>query len=377
MKIRFRPSLQLLAKTRIALRFLLKIDCRIVCTNFPGALGGMESIYVAYMHQCEHCLPLEVTIKRNIASIIRALATEVTRWYDCHRNLLPDASLDYWKMICWYSHGTIDYFATARALLQNENLNRRQRYILICKYCLEGEQRLSEELTADDLIFISINAGLTKDLRTWMEALRSNTTLNWKQITDQVDTGNYHTKNPRNIFSVDYLGLLYYFPKLTNAEVRYRCLYLAILHGSIRPFYLYLCFARLPDYEVDDLFNRFPLRHRYLVIENFLQWPLQCMFLSIIERFRRRIWNQIYLDLFKFILFERFERGQLEYEYLSLLKQFWAQLSENSRGLIMDDRLYARIAYVMKFNDQYNITPNLIELYIKSGEAWQDQVVLI
>ncbi|GFX02480.1 uncharacterized protein TNCV_194581 [Trichonephila clavipes] len=263
MNIRFRPSLQLLAKVRIALKLLLRLDFRIVLADLLREHGGMESFYKECIHQNGPGLSLEFTVERNIVSVVRTMVTEIVEWCDCHGDFLPDAGFGNWGIICWYSHGTIDYLATARALLQDENLNRRQRFILIYKYCLQDEQTQSEEMFADDLTYVSRIAGLSTTLRSWMDALRSNNPVSWKQITHEVEFGRYY-RSKKIQFSENYLGLLHYFKKLTNPEARYRCLYLALGNDSIRPFYLYMCLAGLPDYEVDAMFNRFSERKRYL-----------------------------------------------------------------------------------------------------------------
>ncbi|GFY47127.1 uncharacterized protein TNIN_474021 [Trichonephila inaurata madagascariensis] len=365
MNIRFFPSLQLLATVRIALRFIHEFHFHIVRTDFKGVTGDRERFYNVSIRHKVRLIHLPNLIRKNISGIVRAMATEVAKWYDSHRDLLPPASIDNWKRICWYSHGTIDYFATARAFLQDENLNRRQRFVLSCKYYLEDDvEALWEDMSEDDLMFIKRHTEWTSDLRFWMDALQSNTTLDWTQITHEAETGNYYRTNyPSNFFCGNYLGLPYYFPRLRSVRARFRCLYLATGNYSIRPFYLYLCLAQMQDYEVDGMFKRFPEKHRYQVIESFLYWPLQGIFLSIIERFRHRISNEIYLDLFKFILCERFERELLDHQYVSLVKQLWAPLSEETRSFVRKDRLYPCIAYIINSSDQDPIPNNLIELF--------------
>ncbi|GFY46099.1 uncharacterized protein TNIN_3461 [Trichonephila inaurata madagascariensis] len=330
MNIRFFPSLQQLAEVRIALRFLYEFQFRIVLTDFQGVIGG----------------------------IIRAMGTEVAKWYDCHKDLLPPANNDYGKKICWYSHGAIDYFATARAFLQDDNLNRRQRFILSCKYYLEyNVETLWEDVSDDDLMFIMRN------IRFWMDVLQWSTALDWTQITYEAETGNcYRTNYPSN-FLRNCLWLPYYFSRLRSVKARFRCLYLAIENYSIRPFYLYLCLAQIQDYEIDDMFNRFPEKYRCRVFESFLYWPLQGIFLSIIERFRSRISNEIYLYLFKFILCERFKRTVLDYQYVSLVKQLWAPLSEETKSFVRKDRLFIFISYILGSADKDPIPYNLIELF--------------
>ncbi|GFQ92211.1 uncharacterized protein TNCT_211 [Trichonephila clavata] len=192
MNIIFCPSLQLLAQVRIALKLLYKFQFQIVRTDFQGAFGGMGRFYRESIHRMVRLIRAPDFIRRSIAGIVLALATEVAKWYDCHKDLLPLANIDNWSKICWYSHGTIDFFATAQAFLQDDNLNPRQRFVLSCKYYLEDYvQMLWNDLPEDDLMFIMSNTGLTCDLRFWLDALQSSNTLDWTQITRKVESGNY------------------------------------------------------------------------------------------------------------------------------------------------------------------------------------------
>ncbi|GFV39953.1 uncharacterized protein TNCV_435681 [Trichonephila clavipes] len=172
MNIIFFPSLQLLATVRIALRFLHEFHFHVVRADFKGVTGDMERFYNENMHHRVRLIHLPNPIRRNIAGIVQAMATEVAKWYDSHRDLLPPTNKDYEKRICWYSHGTIDYFGTARAFLQDENLNRRQRFVLSCKYYLKDVEALWEDMSEDDLMFITRHTGLTSDLIFWMDALQ-------------------------------------------------------------------------------------------------------------------------------------------------------------------------------------------------------------
>ncbi|GFX02496.1 uncharacterized protein TNCV_194741 [Trichonephila clavipes] len=370
MSVRFHPSLQQVAKVRIALKFLYEYKFKVVCANFLGDRGKKEHFYSECILRRVHLLSLPDAVERNIASIVRALAMEVAEWYKIHKDLLPDADLDYWGTICWYSHGTIDYLATARAFLLDKHLNRRQRFVLSCQYYLEDDvHALWRQMTAFDLNCIAGSTGLTGNFRYWMEALHSNTKLNWMRISREASIVNYYCRTgfPKHFFSGNLLGLIHYFPKLRLAEARFRCLYRAILKESIRPFYLYLCLAEMSDHEVDAMFDRFPEGHRYQLFVSFLHWPLQSIFLNIIERFRHRISNPMYIDLFEFILFDKFERGLFDYEYVSLVKQLWAPLPESTKSYLRKSRFIPCIEHIMNLGDQDPIPTNLIKLCARRG----------
>ncbi|GFQ92208.1 uncharacterized protein TNCT_201 [Trichonephila clavata] len=119
----------------------------------------------------------------------------------------------------------------------------------------------------------------------------------------------------------------------------------------------------MQDNEVDNMFDRFPENHRYRVVEYFLNWPLQGIFLDFIERFQNRISNETYLDLFKFILYERIEKELLDHQYVPLVKQFWSSLSEETKSFLMQDRHYQCIAYILNSDDKDPIPNNLIDFF--------------
>ncbi|GFQ67068.1 uncharacterized protein TNCT_548181 [Trichonephila clavata] len=190
MNIRFFPSLPQLAEVRIARKFLYEFQFHIVLTGLKGVIGGMERFYTESLHRRVRLINLPNPIRKSIVTVVRAMATEVANWYDSNRDLLPPVRDYYGRRICWYSHGSIDYLATARAFLQDENLNSTQRFVLSCKYYLEDDVKtLWEDIYKADLMFIMRNIELTIDLRFWMDALESSTALDWTKITREAEIG--------------------------------------------------------------------------------------------------------------------------------------------------------------------------------------------
>ncbi|GFQ89849.1 uncharacterized protein TNCT_167491 [Trichonephila clavata] len=113
------------------------------------------------------------------------------------------------------------------------------------------------------------------------------------------------------------------------------------------------------------MLKRFPERHRYLLIESFLHWPIQCMFPSIMERFRARISIPTYLGILEFILLYKIERQLFDYEYLSLIRHIWTHLSEDTKKYVRTSRFFPCIEYLMTLGNRDPIPTNLVKMYAR------------
>ncbi|GFW90714.1 uncharacterized protein TNCV_2417111 [Trichonephila clavipes] len=342
MNTRFWPSLELVAQVKFALGILCNFEFRTFHADFLDADEHIEQQCYTCIYQMlsTFCLPNKT--RARIIDIIRILAAEIKIWCGCHKELLLVAELNYWNRIRWYSHGTIDYFETARTLFQDENLGLKHRFELGCKYYFESDvHMLWKNMSRDDRVFLWKNIKMTNCMRFWMHALRTDGTLDWSQISLDASTGYLIRRySARSFFFGNYLGLLYYFRKLENPEARFQYLSLAILSRSIKPFYLYLCLILMEDCELDSMFIRLTDFQRYILFESFLRWPLQDMFSDIIQRFQNNVSSFVYLELFKFILCEKIEREWLDIEYISLVKNLWTSLPENIKSVVEQDCFY-------------------------------------
>ncbi|GFT36067.1 uncharacterized protein NPIL_632411 [Nephila pilipes] len=129
MKIRFWPSLQLIAQIKIALGILSNLEFE---NNFADFMRGVGLIDLQYMHQLLSLLNLETVLKNRTMGIIEVLVKDIANWCSCHRPFLIEGNLDYWNILQWYSHGTINRLETARALIKDKNIKIEHRFDLAC-----------------------------------------------------------------------------------------------------------------------------------------------------------------------------------------------------------------------------------------------------
>ncbi|GFS51140.1 uncharacterized protein NPIL_467161 [Nephila pilipes] len=147
MNARFWPSLQLIARVKIALGILRTFEFTGIVSDF--LLENVEN-KLQNIQQNLTLLSLPNVMKTRIICISGALVKEVKKWYDYHKKFLLGDDLHFWNRIHWYSHGTINRLETARTFTGDENIDIMRRFYLACAYYLEEDaQNLWESMNKE------------------------------------------------------------------------------------------------------------------------------------------------------------------------------------------------------------------------------------
>ncbi|GFS68007.1 uncharacterized protein NPIL_193591 [Nephila pilipes] len=363
MKIRFWPSLQLIAQVRIARGILSNLKFE---NNFPDFMRGVGLIDLQYMHQILSLLNLETVLKNRTMGIIEVLVKEIASWCSCHRSFLIEGNLDYWNRIQWYSHGTINRLETARALIQDQNIKIEHRFNLACAYYMEADvRRLWKNMSPGYRHFFTLTKLNNRSRMFWVEALQKNTPFNWSAITLSLMSSNISIPESSSFSYMDFLGLLQLILKLKNPGSRYKSIRDSIGRKELHPFDFYLCFSQMEDYRLDLMFNCLSMDQRLCVCKTFLHWPLQVLFLDILAKLSRNMSEVFYLALFQIVLNEKFKTEWFDYNYVDLVKQIWSSLSDYIKSKIKEDRIFQYLKKVLHCDEgeQKPVPVDFIRLY--------------
>ncbi|GFT41113.1 uncharacterized protein NPIL_173441 [Nephila pilipes] len=345
MKIRFWPSVQLLAQVRIAKGILSNLKFE---NNFSDFMRGVGLIDLQYMHQILSLLNLETVLKNHTMGIIEVLVKEIANWCSCHRSFLIEGNLDYWNILQWYSHGTINRLETARALIQDKNINIGQRFNLACAYYMEAYVRaLWKNMSPGYRHFFTITKLHNRSRMFWVEALQTNTPFNWSAITLSLMSSNISIHESSSFFYMDFLGLLQLLPKIKNPESRYKSILDSIGRKELHPFDFYLCLSQMEDYRLDLMFICLSMDQRLCVCKTFLHWPLQVLFLDILAQLSINMSEVFYLDLFRIVLNEKFNTEWFDYNYVDLVKQIWSSLPVYIKSRIEEAKIFLCLKKVL------------------------------
>ncbi|GFW20940.1 uncharacterized protein TNCV_1714471 [Trichonephila clavipes] len=338
MNTRYRPPLQHIALVRIALGILHTFNLQAIKNYFLTSKGDVSEEYsskiiskITFLNDKEK--------EKKISGIIRALVWELLTWKFSHDEIVYDTEIDF-SDICWYSHGVIDRFKTARILVRKESIEINRRFVLACKYYFKDHARtLWNNLSVFDKMVLGQDYGSVKSMWFWIDESQID------EITYFIQMYREHSTKIEEL-TENYLGLRCYFTKL-GPEDRYRCLSYGLLEGEIHHFDLYLCFAELTIDEAKDLFRRLSASRRLRVMELFLYWPLQFIFVEVLDQLWSLTSHYNFRNIVRFILEERIDKNWEDIDYAQLVENIWARCPVPYKKRLEKDKIYAKVELLL------------------------------
>lgn len=321
MVVKFWPSLELLASVRIAHEMLHPVSSKIFAARGNISFEDLPEMEFR-IKALSSIVSIPRLIEKNVFGIAQDICLEIYYWFLVHNEIVPDTDLDLSNVLCWYSYGIIDKFKTAKILVQDENINMKQRFVLACKYFFEDHARiLWDHLSPDDQLYIESHYSSLACMGFWTSKV---------QIHDPIDS--IHMFHSTEYFDENYLGIRYYFKEL-RLQAKYRCISYGLAKGQIHHFDLYLCLAEMRLAEVKSLFHRLSASNRLKAMELFLYWPLQCIFVETIDLLWKFISHYNFRNILNFIIRERIVHQWIDMHYTKLVQEVWARcpLSYKSR----------------------------------------------
>ncbi|GFS70994.1 uncharacterized protein NPIL_597101 [Nephila pilipes] len=368
MDVRFWPPLQLLAYARAALGILYTFDSETLASNsymeqvkekistirIPVFESSYSHIASELTNSTDHqnYLPLPSKIQTKMTHIALELLVEINEWFFINEDSLLIYETDFHlrDILSWRSSGVIDRTETARGLIRNETLNIIHRFLFACEYYFEEDaQKLWTNMLECDRLEFRKKWQNNEDKRHWLSALENRTTLDWEQITLNARDNEFFITNRK--------GIPYFLTRVQDKEIRYECIVscLEILAMVLSPLDLYFCLFQLKANELNDVFTRLPKDLLHNVFESFLYWPLQIIFLDMVNSLKPYINGEIFCSL-TCLLLDKLECRWQDYEYEELLKDLWKILSSQYGRFIEKHKILNKIVnYVLNSPVPFNI----------------------
>ncbi|GFR22218.1 uncharacterized protein TNCT_511221 [Trichonephila clavata] len=346
MNAKFWPSFKLIAMVKVALKILHSFRKRTFLDIFEE-IKKSSGYYSKVSSAIQTLLPssrFSPAVKKQISGIVRALDLEFARWLQAHAEVLVGADLDYSKVLCWHSYGVINKLETAKILVQDENIEIKRRFVLACKYFFEDHAHaLWVNISDEDKIHMAGQYCSLACMKFWMTKLYN------RDMKDSIEM--FHNTTDTESFSENYLGLRYYFKKL-EPRARYQCLSYGLKEGEIHHFDLYLCFAELTINEVRDLLHRLSASKRVRVMELFLNFPLQSIFVEVVHQSWIFIPKHSLRNLLHIIFHERVQKSWYDINYAQLAKELWECSPFPYKSSLRRDKIYEDlILFTVCFTD--------------------------
>ncbi|GBN32929.1 hypothetical protein AVEN_26925-1 [Araneus ventricosus] len=321
---RFFPTLFHLSSVKIAATFLLEFDVETLDRVFTDIQHGI-SARINEGSQNDHKAKraqekiqfIPAHLRNRVFKTIIGMDWECCRWLTDHSRIFN------WKAgiaVRLRSDGTINTTKTAQDLIQNENINIRERFHLACIFCLEESVlTLWKEMEA---------SGETKNFETgdkymtsfWVRWMQEGSRVPWLQAVEE------YLVLPPALSEEDLFRCSPFFPLLRSENrKKFLTFFDRTCYDDLR-----LClYAATKEEQVKML-----KKNTLYILLLYLNWPLQSFFLEIAEM----VWHFLDISTFctvlKSIWF--YQEKRKDFDYCQLFVDFWNRCPANLREIVKE-----------------------------------------
>ncbi|GFU20998.1 uncharacterized protein TNCV_4600591 [Trichonephila clavipes] len=281
-------------------------------------------------------LSLPYMFKKEVTDLVRLAIIERYKWLQEHktiinfnRNLLCSTRnmLSSTRNFHWTQDNKIDRHKTAKAIIADEKIDIRNRFMLASHYCFEEDVLLIWEKMNDvEKYFFGYCGFYIAEL--WANWARYRVELDWDEIA----------QNSR-------VGLQTYFPNLKQ-EKRLQHL-MRCDHGMWNDYHeLQFCLSILDQNEQDEILTKCPLQ----ILEVFLDWSVQAKLLDVVELLWPYLSEANFCDFLYLILSRKRMLKGIGYDYVTLVKKLWKRLPLGYKKYIEGDTMYNTLRLVLEYD---------------------------
>ncbi|GFQ89389.1 uncharacterized protein TNCT_160751 [Trichonephila clavata] len=290
------------------------------------------------------CLGLPNILRTQLMTIIRCICLEIQKWQTEHKSKFDFTDLQ--RYFCWNAHGKIDRMKTVKSLINNESLPISDCYKLARLYGIERD-------------FISLWGKMS---RVEKDNAKHICGYNYQRIC--FEHGRAVRLETIKIYPLNFRA---FFSLLSPTEkVAWYKMYIGLKimdYDDVR-----FCLSFLEKNEQENILRQYSSK----VLQYYLVWPFQDEFLNVSKNIWPYMSIENYIDLLKFIIYQRIMIGWKDFNYVWLLKEFWRQTPNNFKELAKKDEIYQLILPVIncellnRFPNEVileNYKGNILEFY--------------
>ncbi|GIY10507.1 uncharacterized protein CEXT_455531, partial [Caerostris extrusa] len=239
---------------------------------------------------------------------LKHISANIIKWIKFH--ILegdPTFRLSY---ICWQPDGTIDDWETAQFLLRNTRFNVTSRFLMAWIYGqIDDIERIWNQMSEQD----------KAKTKTIIESAGFKYILRWFTCVSEVDKNKfwriYEARWLEGLFKQNEVGILkVHLDRYLPENRRNKLKSLSLRRGV--------------SYE----------------------WPLQGLFIDLVNSMKDYITEEIFYELLKYILCEKIIRKIDDFDYLDVFKYLWNRSSEKEKGIFVDS--WCPVGEVSGFRDK-------------------------
>ncbi|GFS54309.1 uncharacterized protein TNCV_4808291 [Trichonephila clavipes] len=272
--------------------------------------------------------------KKEVMALVRLVLIESYKWLQDHKtvNESPNKLQNHFH---WTQDNKIDRHKTAKAIIADDNIDIRYRFMLATHYCFQ-EDVFSIWKILDDAQKNFFQGFDLNIVRIWVNCAAYGVDIDWEELA------------PNNRF-----GLQRYFPKLEQEK---RLQYLKRYGWGIWNDYYELksCLSILDQDEQNEILKKCAFQ----IIRVFLDWPVHGKLLEVVELLWPYLSEQNFRDFFDVILCRKRLFNWIGYDYITLVKKVYIRVPFERKKFTEKDTIYKTLILALEY-DTSHFTPRV------------------
>ncbi|GFX32563.1 uncharacterized protein TNCV_3704371 [Trichonephila clavipes] len=270
----------------------------------------------------ERISTLPKLLQHQLLDVVRLVSIEIDKWIKEHTKFwreFSEIARSFLYDFQWNALGKIDLMRTARKLIINERADIISRNILATLYGLKDKIPIKDKLP-DEIVeeysnfserdFTKPPTGIPFFLMQFNYTLQKDKFITLNPVEKEM-----------------------YFEALLRMEC---------LQYEDFPFFM----SHMNDDASKILFEY----HAFKILgQYFLDWPLQCKFLSAAEQLLPYFTEREFRGILRLIIYERIMLRRKDFNYIDLLKEFWALSPSKLKESIRADSIYEPLMLIINF----------------------------
>ncbi|GFX32545.1 uncharacterized protein TNCV_3704191 [Trichonephila clavipes] len=260
-------------------------------------------------------------LKHELLDVVRSISIEIDKWLKYHSQEWLNFSENEISLydFQWNSLGKIDLLRTASALIVNETVNIKDRYMLACLYGLMDKLPMGKKVP-DEIVqmYLDLAKRGIKVQKEW-------------DLSPEAIQFNYFMRS--NLFTA------------VSSEQKVLFLNTALWKECLQynDFLFYI--SNMANEDREAVFKISALK----ILQLHLDWPLQGEFLNAAEHLLPYFTKRDFILMVNVIIYERIMLRRKDFNYIDLLKEFWSLSPSHLKNSIIAYPIYESLMLIINF----------------------------
>ncbi|XP_055950374.1 uncharacterized protein LOC129984506 [Argiope bruennichi] len=262
----------------------------------------------------------------------------------------------------WKSDGTIDQRKSVKSLIENEDVNVKERFLLASNYCLiDASLSLWKTMTETQNIFSPLELECHRLAKFWIEIFKEESSHS--KISPQILESSILQNN---------VHMLRYVMQMLPYEKQRPYLLSTTSKDDINAKVMIFCLSRLDECDQEKVFKNCPMK----VLQCVLTWPYQYMFMNVANRLWAYLSKESFCDILWLILRKMMHQEWSDFRLIENLKEFWFECPAHFKEYAKQQSVFGLLIVILHCDMRYFPRCELNQACIRSLEEFLHRICL-